>query len=316
MTNNQIVAVGNNELSEKEIQTLRQTIASELNDSQFNLFLAICQKTGANPIVNEIHPSVFKGQMTVQFGYDFYIRKAKETEGYQGFDVQLIHENDEFQLVRKHDEQGRSYLDVEKHVIGFPRGKVIGGYAIAYREGVPPLLVPMEVEEVEHLKKSTIGMQRTMWTNYFSDMFKKHILKRALKMQFGLEFDENPISTSQGEFPEYEPRQRKDITPNQDAQDVIEITEPEQSKTEAFENPIEEDKETQIKKARAEMKKKFKQLGITDKEEMTKYIQEHCEIKGDKPTLAELKGLLKIMDMHIEEMNEKQSAADDDDLLE
>lgn len=64
------------------------------------------------------------------------------------------------------------------------------------------------------------------------------------------------------------------------------------------------------------MKKKFKQLGITDKEEMTKYIQEHCEIKGDKPTLTELKGLLKIMDMHIEEMNEKQSAADDDDLLE
>lgn len=309
MSNNQII-VGNNELSEQEVQTLRQTIASELNEPQFNLFLAMCQKTGANPIVNEIHPSVFKGQMTVQFGYDFYIRKAKETEGYQGFDVQLIHENDEFKLGRKRDDEtGKSYLVVEQHDITFPRGKVVGGYAIAYRAGVPPITVPMEVEEVEHLKKSNIGMQRTMWNNYFSDMFKKHILKRALKMQFGLEFDENPIATSSSEVPEYEPRQRKDITPNQD---VIEPAEQEQPQS----TPVEDDEETKLKKAREEMKKKFKQLGITDKAEMTQYIQEHCEIKGDKPTLAELTGLLKIMDMHIEEMNENQSSASDDDLLE
>lgn len=299
------------ELRPQDITTIRETIAKDCNESQFNLFMSVAKSSGANPLLNEIYPTVRQGQLTIQFGYDFYIRKAKESDGYLGYDVQLVHENDEVIVERKTDPDGRSYMVIKDHKITFPRGKVIAAYAIAFREGVTPFTVFMEVEEVEHLRKSNIGMQKTMWNNYFGDMFKKHVLKRALKGQFGLEFDDQTIDQDNS----YEPRQRKDITPSQNVIEVSEHEEP-QSEPEQSENEPVEDEETQIKKARAEMKKKFKQLGITDKEEMTKYIQEHCEIKGDKPTLAELKGLLKIMDMHIEEMNEKQSAANNDDLLE
>lgn len=296
------------ELTPQDVTTIRETIAKDCNDSQFKLFMSIAKSSGANPVLNEIYPTVRQGQLTVQFGYDFYIRKAKETEGYLGYDVQLVHENDEVKVGRKTDDQGRSFMVIEDHKITFPRGKVIAAYAIAFREGVTPFTVFMEASEVEHLRKSNIGMQKTMWTNYFGDMFKKHVLRRALKGQFGLEFDDQTVE-QESTIPEYESRPRKDITPNQD---VIEPAEQEQPQS----TPVEDDEETKLKKAREEMKKKFKQLGITDKAEMTQYIQDHCEIKGDKPTLAELTGLLKIMDMHIEEMNENQSSASDDDLLE
>ncbi|MCR1835004.1 recombinase RecT [Oceanobacillus caeni] len=298
---NQIISVGKNELTQEDVQTLKQTIAKDLNDSQFKLFLSMCEKTGANPIVNEIHPSVFKGQMTVQFGYDFYIRKAKEAEGYKGYDVQLIHENDEFKVARKQDNEGRSYMVVEQHEITFPRGKVIGGYAIAYRDGVTPFMTLMEVTEVEHLRKSNIGMQKTMWTNYFEDMFKKHILKRALKSAFGLEFDDNPIESSSNEVPEYKPRERKDITPQQ------EVIDSDQSKQDTP-----EDKTVALKK---EMKQKFIQLGIKTNQAINEYIAKNNVKLSNPATESELIGLIQLLDMNLE-MQAVQNNTDDDELPE
>lgn len=294
---NQIISVGKNELTQEDVQTLKHTIAKDLNDSQFKLFLSMCEKTGANPIVNEIHPSVFKGQMTVQFGYDFYIRKAKESDGYKGYDIQLIHENDEFKVARKVDDQGRSYMEVEKHEVSFPRGKVIGGYAIAYRDGVTPFMTLMEVTEVEHLRKSNIGMQKTMWTNYFEDMFKKHILKRALKSAFGLEFDDNPIETSSsGNIPEYE-KTRKDITPNQDVID----------------HPVQDESQPQdnVAALRKEMKQKFVKLGIPTNKAIGEYIAKNKVKLSDPATEQELIGLIELLDMHIELQESQQDSADD-----
>lgn len=297
---NQIITVGKNELSQEDVQTLKNTIAKDLNESQFKLFLAMCHRTGANPIVNEIHPSVFKGQMTVQFGYDFYIRKAKETEGYLGYDVQLIHENDDFKVARKVDEQGRSYMAVEKHEVTFPRGKVIGGYAVAYRKNVTPFMVLMEVSEVEHLKKSNIGMQKTMWTNYFEDMFKKHILKRALKSQFGLEFDDQTIETSTTN--EFE-RERKDITPHQE---VIEHK-PQQQSTEQ-EQP--DDREQHL---RDEINKRFRKL-FTTKEEIAEWMKVNApNINPKTATEQEMLGLIELLDMNIELMESNAQEANDSD---
>lgn len=291
------------ELSTQDIATIRETIAKDANESQFRLFMGVAKASGANPLTNEIYAAVRGGQLTIQYGYDFYVRKAKESDGYLGYDVQLVHENDEVKVSRKTDDHGRSYMVVSAHNISFPRGKVVAAYAIAFREGVTPFTVFMEAEEVDHLRKSNIGMQKTMWNNYFGDMFKKHVLRRALKGQFGLEFDDQSIDQG-GNVPEYQPRERKDITPNQDTIAPVEEEQPEQ-----------DDETAKLNKARQEMADKFKQLGITDKDEMTAYIQNNCKIEGDKPTLTELVGLLKIMDMHIEEMQDKQSS-DDDDLLE
>lgn len=300
------------ELTQQDITTVRETIAKDCNESQFKLFMSICKSSSANPVLNEIYPAVRQGQLTVQFGIDFFVRKAKETNGYLGYDVQLVHENDKFKMHQERAEDGRYYIVIDEHSITMPRGKVIGGYAMAYKEGLPPFTTLMETEEVEHLKKSNIGMQKTMWTNYFNDMFKKHMTRRVLKAAYAFSFGEDEdVPRADSGVPNYEPG-RKDITPPDVSPPDQE--EPKEVKGKKGPDPEEPDDEvTKLKKARAEMKNKFAVLGITDKEKMGEYIANNCKTKSDKPTLPELLGLLKIMDMDIEN---RKASQEDDDLLE
>lgn len=290
------------ELTEQDVVTIRETIGKDCNESQFKLFMSIAKSSGANPIMNEIYPTVRQNQLTIQFGIDFFVRKAKESDGYDGYDVQLVHENDEFKMHQEKDEDGRYFIVIDEHSWGFPRGKVIGGYAMAYKQGFKPFTVIMEVDEVDHFRRSQIGMQKTMWTNYFNDMFKKHMVRRALKAAFNLNFDDEEVADNKGadnNIPGYQPRERKDITPNQD---VIDHKEEDKQ---AEQDPLDV--------AKAEMVKKFKKLGVTTKKGMQDYIAQHAPDISEKPTLAEVVGLNDLLDMHIE-MQEAQSAADADEL--
>lgn len=277
------------ELTETDVVTIRETIGKDCNESQFKLFMSIAKAAGANPVMNEIYPTVRQNQLTVQFGVDYFVRKAKETEGYQGYDVQLVHENDDFKMHQEKDEDGRYFVVIDEHSWGFPRGKVIGGYAIAYKTGFKPFTVVMEVEEVDHFRRSNIGMQKTMWTNYFNDMFKKHMTRRALKAAFNLNFDDEEQIENKGgvTVEDYKERERKDVTPT----------------TEVIDTPKQEEpkKPTPTEKARAEMNAKFKKLGIVGKDAITAYIEQHApDLVGKNPTLAQLTGLNDILDMEID----------------
>lgn len=288
------------ELTTQDVATIQETVAKGASDSQFRFFMATAKASGANPLTNEIYATVRQGQLTIQYGYDFYVRKAKESDGYLGYDVQLVHENDELKVSRNTDDKGRSYMVVSDHNITFPRGKVIAAYAIAFRENVTPFTVFMEADEVEHLRKSNIGMQKTMWTNYFGDMFKKHVLRRALKGQFGLEFDDQEVG--QNDTPEYKPKERKDVTPNTET-----IEQPQQ------EAQPEEGTASEADQLRDEINNKFKQLGITSKKAANEYLKTNApDIDPATATEAEMTGLIELMDMHIElEQAKAESSADE-----
>ena len=185
-----------------ELDTLKHTIAAGTTDAQFSLFVQTCTSSNLNPFLNQIYCIVYGGKMSIQVSVEGIQSLARKTEGYKGIDVELVHEQDEF-----------NYNAATKeitHKVGFPRGKVIGGYAIAKRDGYDNIVTVMEVNEVDHMSK---GNNKNMWGNYFSDMFKKHIIKRAAKLQYGIEIAEDePINTSSVDnVPDY----RKDITPNQ-----------------------------------------------------------------------------------------------------
>jgi len=231
--------------------------------------------------------------MSLQVSVEGIMYLAKRVDGYQGVDVQLVYENDEYKAKRARDENGRYYWDVEHEISGDP-GKVIGCYAFAYREGFPPVFEYLKAEEVQH---NLTGTNSSLWKKYYNDMFKKHVLKRAAKRQFGIEISEDDVPTgSATDIPEYNPQERRDIT------NEVNSFQPEQPETEQQSGVIDT-----LAKAKAEMKQKFLKLGITDKEAMGEYINKHAKPKGDKPTLQEMVGLLQIMDMHIE-LNENQSS--------
>lgn len=306
MANNQLAVYQSfafGELTQQDVVTIRETIGKQCDESQFKLFMSIAKASGANPVMNEIYPTVRQNQLTVQFGVDFYVRKAKESDGYKGYDVQLVHENDDFKMHQEKSEEGGYYVVIDEHSWGFPRGKVIGGYAIAYKEGFKPFTVVMEVEEVEHFKRSQIGMQKTMWTNYFNDMFKKHMTRRALKAAFNLNFDDETVENNGGDnIPEYQPQPRKDITPNQDIIDSPKQPEQPESK-----------EDIEIKKVRKDIDSTLKQLGVTGKKATAEYLAKHAPNIVDNPSLADLIGLLQILEMHLDM---KQAQVSNDDELE
>ncbi|PEJ56165.1 hypothetical protein CN692_18740 [Bacillus sp. AFS002410] len=275
------------EVTEQDVLTIRETIGKDCNESQFKLFMSIAKASGANPIANEIYPAVRGGQLTVQFGIDYYVRKAKESVGYLGYDVQLVHENDEFKMHQEKGEDGRYFMVIDVHSFGFPRGKVIGGYAFAYKQGIQPFSVLMEVNEVEHFTRSNIGMQKTMWTNYFNDMYKKHMVRRALKAAFELNFEDEQVQGSQ--LDSYDkPNQRVDITPNQIHIGEGEVIDP----------------EDEMKSRWSEIKSKQVKYSLSE-DDLKNIIKVNFNKTPKELTLQQVVGLSKLIDL---EGNKKKPA--------
>jgi recombination protein RecT len=293
--NNQLAEI--KAFSEGELQTIRQTLAKDATPDQFNLFIRTAAAAGLNPMLNHIYCIVYGGKMSLQISVEGIMYLAKKVEGYQGVDVQLVYENDEYKAKRVRDESGRYYWDVE-HELSSDPGKVIGCYAFAYREGFPPVFEYLKVDEVQH---NLSGNNSTLWKKYFNDMYKKHVIKRAAKRQYGIEISEDDIPTSgSSSVPEYQQKERKDITPNQDIIDAP----PKQPQ-----QPQQDDEASKLKVVRSEVAKKFKKLGIA-KEEQSGYVEQH--VPGFKGTLADFVGLNSLLDMQIE-MTEVQL---DEDQLE
>lgn len=277
------------------LQVIRTSIAPTANDQEFLLFAHKAASYGLDPFKNEIFFIKYGNTARIQFAAEAYLSKAREQEGFIPPDTQMVHENDEFKIAKNPETKE---LEVVTHEIGFPRGKIIGAYSIAYREGYRPVTVIMDIEEVSHM---FTGQNKDNWNKWTSDMFGKHVQQRALKKQYGLEFDDETITHGEPEnsIPEYKPQPRKDITPQQEV-----IQEPQ--------SEVIDPEEDEIKKAKAEMQKKFKKLGITTKEGKAEYIAKNAPNVGKNPSHADLEGLLAFMDMEIDMM--EMNATSDDEL--
>jgi recombination protein RecT len=274
------------------LEVIRTSIAPTATDTEFLLFVHKAASYGLDPFKNEIFFIKYGQQARIQFAAEAYLSKAREQEGFVPPDTQMVHENDEFKIAKNPETKE---LEVVQHEIGFPRGKIIGAYSIAYREGYRPVTVISDIEEISHV---FTGQNKENWNKWTADMYGKHVQQRALKKQYGLEFEDETINPEeQSSIPEYQPR--KDITPTQEVIDG------------SPKNPVLSEEEKQVRKLRSDITKKLKQIGIEGKEATAEYIAQHVPNMGEKPTLAELTGLLNIIEMHID-MNEMSN----DDSLE
>jgi hypothetical protein len=275
------------------LEVIRTSIAPTATDTEFLLFAHKAASYGLDPFKNEIFFIKYGNTARIQFAAEAYLAKAREMEGFQPPDTQMVHENDEFKIAMNKETKE---MEVIQHEIGFPRGKIVGAYSIAYRDGYKPVTVIMDRAEIEHM---FTGQNKDNWNKWTSDMFGKHVQQRALKRQYGLEFDDETITQEQGApIPEYKPQERKDITPNAE---VIEA--PSQQKSEAQQKMDEvHDEVAKLKKIRYEVSKKFKQLGIA-KEEQAAYVEK--QIPNFKGTLSDFIGLNSLLDMQLDMLQDE-----------
>lgn len=200
------------DFTRKELDTLRATIARGTNDEEFGLFVQTCVNTGLNPFLNHIHCMVYNGnngrQLSIQISAEGVVYLARKSKGFRGVDAQMVHENDDFQI-------DLATKKVIKHEISFPRGKIVGGYAIARHEDYEDKILLMDVQEVEHMRR---GKNSHMWNTWFNDMFKKHMLKRVAKEQYGIDVTEEEVQTSPVEMMESYQEKPKVIQIDEDLQ--------------------------------------------------------------------------------------------------
>lgn len=273
------------------IEVMRNSVAPTANDQEFLLFAHKAASYGLDPFKNEIFFIKYGSTARIQFAAEAYLSKAREQEGFQAPDTQMVHENDEFKIAMNKE---NGTMEVVQHEIGFPRGKIIGAYSIARREGYPPITVIMDIDEVSHM---FTGQNKDNWTKWTSDMFGKHVQQRALKKQYGLTFDDETINNNEdNSIPEY--RERKDITPKQ----------------EVIEEPKQEDK-SESDLLREEVNAKFKQMGINSGKVASEWLQTNAPNINPKTAIdAELIGLIELLDMNIDMLEMHQQ--NNDDLLE
>lgn len=290
------------------LNVIRTSLCPTATDPEFMLFAHKAASYGLDPFKNEIFFIKYGNTARIQFAAEAYLSKAREKEGFQPPDTQVVCENDDFKARKTKQEDGSDDWEIISHEVSFPRGKIIGAYSIAYRDGYRPVTAFVEKEHISHVYT---GQNKDNWNKWEPDMIGKFVEQRALKKQYGLEFEDTEIQqdgqTNQG----YE---RKDVTPEATVIDHKEQPKQAEQTPPPVEESAEESEEEKVKKARAEVAAKFQQLGITTKKDQAEYIKNHAKIKGNAPTLPELLGLIKIMDLHISEQ-QTQQVNDDDDLL-
>lgn len=306
MANNKSIATQNTELNElhqigdfgvNELMTMKETIGKDLTIPQFNLFMYQCNRMNLDPSLKHAFPIVYGGKLDIRVSYEGLKSLAQKSEGYQGVFSQVVCENeaDEFDVVLNDNGE----MVGVKHKPKFPRGKVLGAYAIAKRENRSNYVVFMDVTEVHKWMKINGKFWKQDNGDVDPDMFKKHVGTRAIKGQFDIAdvvVDGMEAVAESNAVPEYKPQDRKDITPNQ----------------EVIDKPVKKDVTDAIDEAKTELNAKFKRLGITGKQAKSDYIKKNApDIQGD-PTLQQLLGLLELMDMHIDMQDAQRS--DDDEL--
>jgi recombination protein RecT len=251
--------------TQNEINVISKTIAKDATPEQFNLFINTAVASGLNPLLNHIYCIIYGGRMSIQVSVEGIAHLARSKKEFKGYDSQVVCENDEFEAGMLENE-----WIIKKHNIKFPRGKVIGAYAIAKKEGFENVVILMDVEEV---KGMSTGTNAKMWKSYFEDMLKKHVLKRALKQQFGIEINEDQPQIQQES---YTPGARKEITP-----DAPTVT--------TGEN--EDDTQENLKsKLHAEIMDNMDKWNIND-EELNKIVLDKFNAKAEDLSLPQLAAL-------------------------
>lgn len=281
------------------LEVIKTSLCPTASDHEFLLFAHKSASYGLDPFKNEIFFIKYGNTARIQFAAEAYLSKAREKEGFQPPDTQMVHENDEFKVSKNAESKE---LEVVTHEIGFPRGKIIGAYSIAHRKDYRPVTVIMDIDEIAHM---FTGQNKDNWNKWTSDMFGKHVQQRALKKQYGLEFDDEVIK---GHEEPDQPKERKDITSDVDDykhNEEPQIIEPEQDQAETTEQKHE--------RLKGEIMNRFKALGITGENEIKEYIQKNVKLQANKQmTIAQKENLIKIINKEIE-LKENE---DDGDLPE
>jgi len=123
-------------------------------------------------------PRNIKGRMTCNFhpGYRLFVDLARRSGEVSSVEAHVVYEHDEFDLA-----YGTEPRLVHKPNLTADPGEAVGAYAVAHLKTGGVQVEFMPVREIE--KARAAGMNKSpAWANWWSEMAKKVVLKRASKL--------------------------------------------------------------------------------------------------------------------------------------
>ncbi|MHC1575978.1 MAG: RecT family recombinase [Methanosarcinaceae archaeon] len=152
-----------------QIETIKNTVAKGISDSELQMFMHISQTYGLDPFLKEIF---YSPQLkTIITSRDGYLKVAQRDPNFDGIQSMAVCENDDFEI------------DVANHTVKHKfgkgdRGEVIGAWAIVYKNGCKPVISYADYKEY--------NKNNNIWKTYRSAMCCKVAEVFALKRQFGI----------------------------------------------------------------------------------------------------------------------------------
>lgn len=169
---NEIVPVLTAGFSSGEIQALKNTVAKDATDDEFTVLMRLATTYGLDPFRKEIWCIKRKKEdpALIMTSRDGYLKIAKCDPGFDGLQAFVVKEGDEFNI-----DAGTGTVT---HSFKFPRGKIIGAWAVAHHKGRRP--VSCFVEFAEYNNGSPV------WQKYPSAMIQKVAEAFVLKRQYDI----------------------------------------------------------------------------------------------------------------------------------
>lgn len=157
----------------EEIAIIKNTVAKNTNDVELAYFLSICKSVSLNPMMKEIWCyKDNKGNLLVFAGRDGFLKRAQESQLWNGITSFEVCEKDDFEM---------NVTEAKiKHIPNFKdRGEIIGAYAIVKPKGC-------EYPTIEWADVKIYDKGYNAWKTHKADMIKKVAEIRVLKKAFGI----------------------------------------------------------------------------------------------------------------------------------
>ena len=188
--------------TEKDIATIKNTVAVGADDSELNMFLSLCSKYDLDPFAREIWFLQMKGRNVITTSRDGYLKIANRNPHYKGMASDVVYQGDKFLKTR----------EGVQHSYGITnRGKPIGAYAYVMRDD-------RTIDTYFFAPMSDYNKSSGVWQQYPHAMILKVAEAMALKRAFSISglVTEEEIGTAELQKPQAQPQlQAEQKTPPQ-----------------------------------------------------------------------------------------------------
>jgi len=128
-------------------QALKQTVAKQATDAELLMFAKVAAKYDLDPFAKEIWFIKYKGkngvETRIETSRDGYLNIARRDPKFKGIQSFPVYEKDDFHV----EIEGAEVKNVTHNFNGFNRGKLVGAWAVAEKEGQRPVYAVMPFEE-------------------------------------------------------------------------------------------------------------------------------------------------------------------------